>query len=276
VATSRSKASAQGPISADEIQDHLESARILMGEGILEEAKRILHRLLLAHVRHPEARQLLEELRERELKIILEGSESPRRRMGKKEPESEVQASAEWVMRNLDRDLGLGMFAEDGSELPTATLSLFRDERALDEFGAKMDQEYASCAPAMRLDIGIAFLEMGLHGLAVRHFRAAAEQFARIDQVADSLDRLSAVGLLSYALIAGGRAFDATIELQLVINDSDVAPESKLDLVYLMGRACEALGKKEEAAQWYRRAAGIDPDYRDVQERLKFTPGAGE
>jgi tetratricopeptide (TPR) repeat protein len=148
-------------------------------------------------------------------------------------------------------------------------LSLFRDERAMEEFGAKMDREFASCHHAERIDIGIAFLEMGLYGLAIRHFRAAADQLSREEGPEITAERLSAAGLLGYALIAGGRALDATLAMQSLINDSDITPEGKLDLVYLMGRAYEALGKREVALLWYRRAAGIDPHYRDLDERLK-------
>ena len=50
-----------GPIGPEQIADHMQSARILMGEGILEDAKRILRRILLTDPSRLEARRMLDE-----------------------------------------------------------------------------------------------------------------------------------------------------------------------------------------------------------------------
>jgi tetratricopeptide (TPR) repeat protein len=257
------------PLTADQVPDQIESARILIGEGILEEAKRILRRILLFSASNSEARKLLDEIHESELKQIFGETENPRRRISRRALENQPQIRAEDVMRELDRDLRLGLFAEDGSESSAIELSLFNDREALEVFGDQMDRDFSSSPSTERMDLGIAFLEMGLYTLAVRHFRAAASRLKFEDIEASQDLLLSATGLLAYALILGGRAFDATIALQPLLSDSELKAERKLDLIYLMGRAQECLDKRELAAQWYGQAAEIEPHYRDVHERLR-------
>lgn len=261
-----------GPIRSEDISDHLESARILMGENLVEDAKRLLRRILLADPHRVAARQMLEEIHEIELRQIFGDSDLPRRKSLRGIPETAVERSADAVMRDLDRDLGLETFDE------SARPSLFRDRAAMDRFGEEMDREFAASPPAERVDLGIAFLEMGLHDLAARHFRAAVSTLALEAagaEVSDPAARradgalIAATGLLAYALILGGRAFDATLALQPLLNDVDVERERKLDLLYLMGRAFEAMGKPAEARSWYALAAEIEPHYRDIDERAQ-------
>lgn len=257
-----------GPIAPEQIADHLQSARILMGEGILEDAKRILRRVLLADPSRLEARKMLEGIHEIELKQIFGESETPRRRL--RLPQTEVEVSAETVMRGLDRDLKLGIFGDNGGEGLEPQLSLFKDRAAMEEFGRHMDRDFAAHPAPERIDLGIAFLEMGLASLAVRHFQAAINQLRLVHQDASASDPLiAAAGLLAYALILDARAFEATIQLQPLLNDVDIDRPRKLDLIYLMGRAFEAMGKGEDACQWYAQAAEIEPHYRDVDDRLK-------
>jgi tetratricopeptide (TPR) repeat protein len=265
----------ESPITADQIQDQIQSARILMGEGILEEAKRVLRRILLFATGEIEAKQLLEEIHEIELKQIFGEAENPRRRIRRRREPEAAEVRADSVMRELDRDLRLGLFAEDGSDSAAIELSLFEDRRALDIFGDKMDRDFAASPASERLDLGIAFMEMGLYSLAVRHFYAAMHRL-RFEGPESQALLISATGLLGNALILGGRAFDATLAMQTVLSDSEVVAENKLDLMYLMGRANQALGKDQLAAQWYHQAAEIDPHYRDIQERLRsLSPGRG-
>jgi tetratricopeptide (TPR) repeat protein len=162
----------------------------------------------------------------------------------------------------------LGMFAEDGSDSAETRLSLFRDSDAMQAFGDRMEQDFALSPPSERVDLGIAFLEMGLCELAIRHFQGAVDKLTREAPVeTDSL--LAATGLVAYAMIQGGRAFDATIVLQPLLNDAEIERARKLDLIYLMGRAFEVLGRLEAARSWYQQAAEIEPHYRDTDERLR-------
>jgi hypothetical protein len=259
-----------GPIALEQVEDLLESARILSGEGLLEDAKKLLRKILMADPGRVTARKMLEEIHESELKQIFGESDLPRRRPGTRPEDAALEASADSVLRGLDRDLGLGV-SED------CMPSLFRDREAMERFAAGMDRDFASSPASERIDLGIAFLEMGLAALAVRHFRAAVGALAfELAEVTDESVRtgasaplLAATGLLAFALISDGRGFDATLALQPLLNDVEIARERKLDLMYLMGRAFETLDKPGDALGWYAQAAEIEPHYRDLDERLR-------
>ncbi|MGK5084969.1 hypothetical protein WDW37_16900 [Bdellovibrionota bacterium FG-1] len=253
------------------LDDQLESARILMREGILDEAKRVLRRILLGDPSQFDARRLLEEVHERELKVLLDGTFEPRRRFGERQLETPVEISADLVLKNLDRDLDLGIFSEDGSE-GMGQFDLFQDQAALEAFAEKLDRDLAQSSISDRTDIGIGFLEMGLHDFAIRNFKAVIQRlsFESSQDAGATVDQLlSVTGLLAYALILAGRAFEATMAMQRMLADVEIPQSRKLDLIYLMGRANEALVKLETAMQCYRQVTKMDPHYRDVEERLR-------
>jgi tetratricopeptide (TPR) repeat protein len=238
-------------LGPEQVADHLQSARILASEGILDDAKRLLRRILMADSSNVAARRMLEEIQDGELKQILAEGDGPRRRRpGRREPEpSSVDVSAELVLRDLDRDLNLGMF----------------DDRELAGFAEQMDRRFAASSVIERVDIGIAFLEMGLFEVAIRQFQSAV---ARLDSEGGAPnERVSATSLLAYALISGGRAFDATLELQGLLADDDLSREMKIEPLYLMARAYEALGRLDVARALFKQVIEIDPKYRDAKDR---------
>src|SRR4051794_3122912 len=55
------------PTTADEIADQLQSAKILVNEGLVEEGKKLLRRILIADPRNLLARKRLDEIQELEL-----------------------------------------------------------------------------------------------------------------------------------------------------------------------------------------------------------------
>lgn len=249
---------ARDAIRPDQLDDHLDSARILFGEGLIEEAKKILHRILICDAGHVLARQMLQEVHELELKQIF--SEGGGRRIpGIREPRNVLPAEVdvEQVMRELDRDLKLDIFPFD------------RDERAIREYGERLDQEVSGLSPRDLVDLGIAFLEMGLSEIAVPRFRNACQKLL---QESDQKNRdllLSATSLHAYSLILVGQAFEATLELQSVLRDSEIPIGQKVEFFYLMGRAHEEMKKTESALGWYQQVAAIDSRYRDVEDRLR-------
>jgi tetratricopeptide (TPR) repeat protein len=116
-------------------------------------------------------------------------------------------------------------------------------------------------APRDRIDIGVAFLAMGLNDLALRQF----SQITR-DQGAVYVDSQH---LSACALLASGRAFEAILRAEPMLADSEIPESQKMHFVYLLGRAYEVTGNREIAARFYREVARIDPEYRDVAERLR-------
>ena len=247
--------------SHETLDEQVASAEILLNEGLIEDAKKLLRRVILQDSGKHSAHKLLEQIHEVELKQIFGTEPAPRYR---KKPEGNSSGldliDSEQIMRDLDKDLRLGVFDDaEGGDSSLASLSLFKNPKSLEEFADKIDVEYAESSARDRLDLGIAFTEMGLYELAIRQFRAAqrSADFA-----------FPATALLAYAMILGGRAYEALLTMESTLGDSDLTAVEKIEFVYLTGRANENLKRFELAIQWYREVHSIDPDYRDHRERL--------
>jgi tetratricopeptide (TPR) repeat protein len=260
-------------LSLAEISDQLQSAKILMSEGLAEEAKKILRRILLSDPGNAQARKSLGDIHELELKQIFgpERRRSPERRQ---KEESFASIDSEMLMRQLDTDLRLGLFSENGGEAegqlsgPSNQLSLFQDEKELNRFAENLEKTLGGATYRDRIDLGIGFLEMSLYELAARQFRAAIRKILH-ETSSESIALVSATSLLAYSLILGGRPFEATLALQPVLRDPEIKAEKKVELLYLMGRAYDSLQKHGLALEWYQRVREIDPYFRDIQDRLR-------
>lgn len=251
--------------SLEEVEDRLESARILLNEGITEEAKKVLRQVLVQDPHHVAARQKLQEIHDLELKQIF-GDAEPTLYKKKSSPHPAF-VDSDRIMRQLDLDLRLGVFTEgDADRVLSEELSLFKDKNAIKEFADKMDRDFRDLSPKDRMDLGIAFLEMNLYDLAVTNFRASARS-------ADFV--VAATSLLAYALICSGQPFEATLTIEPLLTDSDLATKERVELMYLMGRAHEGLRKLGEAIWWYQQVLELEPKYRDSEDRLKLIQERG-
>lgn len=246
-----------------DLEDQFQSAKILMSEGLWEESKKVLRKILVADPSHVPSRQLLSEIHDLELKQLVSSEEerSPIRYRRREEREGRsgsgagsTSAEVEQVIRDLDRDLKLGL-------LETA-----KDQENSRSYTAWMDEELSDLSPQDRIDIGIAFLEMGLVDIAVQQFRGA---LSRMPFDSEAEGRLSATALLAYALILEGRPLDAVMELEPLLRDTSIRNEEKIEFMYLMGRAYESLRKPDLAMLWFDQVRAIDPAYRDVQVRRR-------
>lgn len=235
-----------------EVDDLLQTADILQGEGLFEDAKKILRRILRAHPGQHAATHKLEEIQKKELHQILEETPS-RGNLNKVEDGHFSEINADEVMQNLDRDLSLGVCA--------VATTLFPSKAQMESFAYKLDGDLRAFSSRDRMDIGIAFLEMSLFDLAIRQFRAAAR---------DQLWLVASSSLLAYSLILSDRPFEAVLTLEPLLEDSELKQEEKTDLMYLMARAYERLQKKSMARRWYEQVLLMQRDYRDVEHRLRF------
>ena len=261
------------PVRLDQLEDQMESARILTREGLIDEAKRILRKILIADPHYVVARKALQEIHETELKQIFAPE---RRRISVRRKTQEpmpTESEAEELLRTLDRDLQLGIFDQSRSKEPESNHPILSSVEDQEEYARNLEAELKSgrgtpFSHLDRLDLGIAFLEMGLPAVALRQFRAALHSLTP-DPMADPEVVLSAKALIAQALIQLGRSFEATLEIQPILRDSEVKATSKVEFLYLMGRAYETQGKDEVARKWFEQVRQIDARYRDVEERLR-------
>jgi tetratricopeptide (TPR) repeat protein len=108
-------------------------------------------------------------------------------------------------------------------------------------------------------DLGIAYKEMGLLEDAIRELRLAARDPGR------KIDCFTVLGICHREQ---GRPEEAVRMIEACLADEDEAWERAPGIVYEMAAAQEETGNAGEAVKWFERVAEIDPEFRDVAERL--------
>jgi tetratricopeptide (TPR) repeat protein len=264
--------------SVGSVEDQLESARILQSEGLIDDAKRSLRRLLIADPRNASARQALQAIHEQELRGLLDGSQIERMGLGSA---GRASRDAEEIERRreprddvvdiLDREFSLGISSE-------AERQMREPGEGFDRVLSDMETALAGCAGRDRIDVGIAFLEMGSPNVAEHHFRAACGFFQRQAQneaegegaVENRRLLIASTALLAHSQLSTGHALEALYTLQEALKSFSTAALSigEVELLYLMGRATEAIGRREEALVWYGKVLEAEPGYRDAAFRM--------
>lgn len=267
------------PDEPETVGDRLQSAKILAGEGLVEDAKKILHQILILDSGNAAAKQALTEIHELELKQIFSGTE-PRRR-SVLSPASDLN---KWdavvdhnkLLKELDHDLGLGILKQDSDQNPKISeLSLFQSEELMNDFCRNLENSLGDDSPQVWIDLGIAFLEMELDAVAIRILSTVCRKL-ELDEVHTGSFASAAVKcLLALALIRVGKANDAIAHIQPLLKElknKNLSQEVQLEVLYLMGRTYEAgepsLPKKQRAAYFYQQCKELDPKYRDIEDRL--------
>ncbi|MGE0614317.1 MAG: tetratricopeptide repeat protein [Bacteriovoracia bacterium] len=245
-----------------DLDDSVQSARILVNEGLIEEAKRTLWRILRDDASHVVARELLEEIHELELKQLFDENSPRRERRGRRRGEPE-HWDTESIIAELDESLGLQL--DDGGD--TLLAQLFKDDRDVREFKRRLDEDLASLAAPERLDVGIAYFQMGLPDIAFAQFDAVRKTSTDGDLIYISTT------LVAQAQLAMRKPFEALVSLEAFLGSSDLSSDQKLNLYYLMGVAHQQIGSAPEAMSCFEWVAHADPRYRDVQDRLNQLRG---
>lgn len=226
-----------------------ENARILNGEGLVQEAKRTLHLVLARVPEHRAARELLQSIQQSELQALLQSTESA--------PSGRPQASwsgvnVDEVLARLDADLALGLKRQP----QTGEYS---------EFLAELERAQVGCTSQDRIDLGVGFFSIDFLEMAIAQWdRAARSPECNTDPAQRT--ELAALRALAYLLL--DRPFEAQSLLNAILVDQESDPAQKVEVFYLMGRVRQAQGDAKEADRWYHTVFALDPLYRDVGDRV--------
>lgn len=224
------------------VSDQIESAKILQQEGLFDDAKKILRKILLAEPNRWEVKEILDEIQNVEIKQLLSDSGySPQKRRNTDILLDTNIVSTEIMLRRLELDLKL------------STTS------CVDEEPLKFQWTHASARDS--LDLGTAFFEMGLFKTARKVLETAHK---------DEQERLGALSLIAQCWINEHKPYEVTHLLEPVLAEAETTREEKLDLIYWMARAFEQMQYDDLAIQWYEEVIELNPDYRDSVERLKW------
>jgi tetratricopeptide (TPR) repeat protein len=135
----------------------------------------------------------------------------------------------------------------------------------LEQFKRGIDENLESDDYQAHYDLGVAFKEMGLLDEAIAEFQKALRA---------SEGRLRTSEALGMAFFEKGQYAVCESVLRRAVEGLDGSDESKIGLLYWLGRASEALGKKAEAVASYERAVAVDIRFMDLSQRIhRLTAG---
>jgi tetratricopeptide (TPR) repeat protein len=108
-------------------------------------------------------------------------------------------------------------------------------------------------------DLGVAYKEMGLLDDAIAEFQKALRGRAR---------RLPAYEALGQCFVEQQRYQVAATVLSRALHEPGLDDEQRIGVLYLLGYACEALQRWDQARGYYQRVYATDIQFRDVAARL--------
>jgi tetratricopeptide (TPR) repeat protein len=129
----------------------------------------------------------------------------------------------------------------------------------LEQFKRGIDENLESDDYQSHYDLGVAFKEMGLLDEAIAEFQKALRA---------SEGRLRTSEALGMAFFEKGQYAVCESVLRRAVDGLDGSDEAKIGLLYWLGRASEALGKKADAVASYERAVAVDIRFLDLSERI--------
>jgi tetratricopeptide (TPR) repeat protein len=114
-------------------------------------------------------------------------------------------------------------------------------------------------------DLGVAYKEMGLIDEAIGEFQKALRGPA---------NRVRTYEAIGQCFIEKGQNQMATTILSRGLSEKGMGDDQLVGVLYLLGRANEALGKVDEAVEFYQRVLIVDISFHDVAERLNALENA--
>jgi tetratricopeptide (TPR) repeat protein len=114
-------------------------------------------------------------------------------------------------------------------------------------------------------DLGVAYKEMGLVDEAISEFQKALRGPDK---------RVRTYEAIGQCFIEKGNNQMAATILSRALSEKGMDDDQLVGVLYLLGRANEALGKGEEAMQYYQRVFVVDITFQDVADRLSALENA--
>ena len=130
----------------------------------------------------------------------------------------------------------------------------------LEQFKRGIDQNLDSDDYEAHYDLGVAFKEMGLLDEAIAEFQKALRS---------PEGRLRTSEALGMAFFERGQHAACEAVLRRAVDSVPGGDDSKIGLLYWLGRASEALGKEADAISSYERAMVIDISFMDLSKRVQ-------
>ncbi len=122
------------------------------------------------------------------------------------------------------------------------------------------DSPDPSVSPAERYERGLALKQAGMYKAAIDQFEmaAAAPSWA-----------LKAYAQMGLCYKLAGHYEEAVPVFQRALTATTASPKETIQILYVLGRTLQSLGRVAETLEAYRWIRREDPNYRDVTERIE-------
>lgn len=123
------------------------------------------------------------------------------------------------------------------------------------------DSPDPSVSPAERYERGLVLKQAGMYKAAINQFEMAT---------VDPAVALKAYAQMGLCYKLAGQYEEAVPVFQKALTVSTASPKETVQILYVLGRTLESLGRVAETLEAYRWIRREDPNYRDVTERIEL------
>jgi tetratricopeptide (TPR) repeat protein len=253
----------EGPVDntpTAELEEVLEEADFFASRGLFDDARTIITEQLALHPRHVLLHERLAELdAQEEAARETSGPPAPRPAAPSLDRSFDIAASLD-AIENLDTTGAMATSAFDAANQQIDVEEVFA---AFKEGVAKQVSEDDGQS---HYDLGVAYKEMGLLDDAIREFEVAAR-----DEKRDCVCR-SMVGMIQ---MERGKVNEAIGAFQKGLAAPIKTAEQEMVLCFEIGAAYESMSRTKDALTYFQRVAKVDPNYREVSDRIRRLSGKG-
>jgi tetratricopeptide (TPR) repeat protein len=235
------------PAGGMELEDALDEAEFFCSRGLYEDARAILTEQLTRHPKHPLLRERLAEIDAQEQARGSGAREKPR----EQDRAFDIAASLD-ALESLDYGKPAEGFANEDQQVDV--------EEVFQKFKEGVEKQISVDDSDSHYNLGIAYKEMMLIDDAIREFDVAAR-----DPKHECVCR-SMIGMLE---IERGRVNEAIEAFKGGLNAPNKSAQQETVLCYELGAAYEFKKQNKDALSYFQKAMRRDPNYRDVQERVR-------
>ncbi len=232
-----------------DLSDEIEEADFFVQQGLLDDAREALEKLLAFYPAHAVLKAKLADVE---------------RRRGAAEAPAPPPAAAGDESFDIARELaemGGGATADAGEEDFQYSV-----EDVFNQFKKGVEQTVKAEDSATHYDLGIAYKEMGLLDDAIHEFETALGGNDRKREV----DCLSMIGLCH---VAKGDGAAAIAVLRRALASERLTRDAAKAIHFELGAAYEGGGDREAALWCFQRVAKADPAFREVAQRIAALGG---
>jgi tetratricopeptide (TPR) repeat protein len=253
---------APAPAVGAELEEALEEADFFATRGLYDDARTILEEQLARLPSHPLLVERLAELEAQERGVAL-GSGTREKPNGT----SYHPSAGPGIDRSFDIAETLGALDEEPRPAEghaSGTEQQVDVEEVFAKFKEGVAKQISVDDGQAHYDLGLAYREMGLIDDAIREFEVAARDLSR-ECVCQSM-----IGTIQ---IERGNLNEAIDAFMRGLHSKMRTPEQEMVLCFEIGAAYEAKKMAKEAINYFSRVARRDPNYRDVQDRMRRLQG---